>query len=103
MLWERVPVEHSGIVRAYVIDTLVGLVYSSMARNNQITWVLLIDNMLVMSSLLLESLGPVYPLVRPTSKYGYAGQVAVMSDQQERIRFSEVNKLISYTITSRLD
>ena len=42
--------------------------------------------MLVMSSPLLESLGPVYPLVGPTSKCGYFGQVVVVSDHQDRIR-----------------
>ena len=43
-------------------------------------------NMLVTSSLLLELLGPVYPLLGPILRCGYVGLVVVVSDHQERIR-----------------
>ena len=43
ILCQRVPVEHCGIVGAYVIDTSVGLVYSNMTRNNSVKWILFID------------------------------------------------------------
>ena len=57
--------------------------------------------MLVASSLLLKSLGPVYPLIGPTSKCGYVGQVVVVSDHQEGFVLSEINNLVSYADMSR--